>query len=433
MPSPSQVAPSGNGRAGPDLAPLIATQRSGPAAASTTSPRRRARAVVRGEHDLAGAVDRHVTRGSRRSCAQSVNGAAAHAQPAARPRRSRRRRRRRPAGSSRRTRAGARRARAIASSPLARELRALERRRGPAGRAPPRRRTRRRRRTRAGGPRAVASAISSSMWSVKNWNGAGSPYSSPMKSIGVNGDSSVQNAASGRASAGRRSPKRAVADLVVVLVEDDELLGAAVVGGRAEAAAAERRVVAVVDVRAPEGLRELARARRTPRSSRRVSPVSSDAQRVVEVVGPGGVAAPAAGAARARMTFGSLRPRLGDHERAGVARVDAVGELARRCASALVSKIAWIASSRSPSRWKSRIQPSALWRTHSRTASESASSKLIALPQNVSYLLGEVRAERLQRRDARGADVVVDDVEDHARGRRRGRRRRAAGSPSGPP
>ncbi len=45
------------------------------------------------------------------------------------------------------------------------------------------------------------------MWSVKNWNGAVSPYSSPMNSIGTYGDSSVQKAASGWTSAGRRSPK----------------------------------------------------------------------------------------------------------------------------------------------------------------------------------------------------------------------------------
>ena len=36
-------------------------------------------------------------------------------------------------------------------------------------------------------PSRVASAIAGSMWSVKNWNGACSPYSSPMKSSGVCG------------------------------------------------------------------------------------------------------------------------------------------------------------------------------------------------------------------------------------------------------
>ena len=88
------------------------------------------------------------------------------------------------------------------------------------------------------------------MWSVKNWNGAASPYSSPMNSIGVNGDSSVQKRGERPDLGGQAVAEGAVADLVVVLVEDDELLGAAVVGRRAEAAAAERRVVAVVDVRA---------------------------------------------------------------------------------------------------------------------------------------------------------------------------------------
>ena len=55
-------------------------------------------------------------------------------------------------------------------------------------------------------PSRVAVAIDSSMWSEKNWNGASSPCSSPWKSIGVNGDSSVQNAASARVSTGSRSP-----------------------------------------------------------------------------------------------------------------------------------------------------------------------------------------------------------------------------------
>ena len=55
-------------------------------------------------------------------------------------------------------------------------------------------------------PSRVASAIALSMWSEKNWNGAGSPYSSPMNSIGVNGESSVIRAASGRAGGGIRSP-----------------------------------------------------------------------------------------------------------------------------------------------------------------------------------------------------------------------------------
>jgi hypothetical protein len=55
-------------------------------------------------------------------------------------------------------------------------------------------------------PSRVALAISASMWSEKNWNGATSPYSSPWNSIGVNGARQVSSAASGRASTGSRSP-----------------------------------------------------------------------------------------------------------------------------------------------------------------------------------------------------------------------------------
>ena len=108
---------------------------------------------------------------------------------------------------------------------------------GPAGRAPPRPRTRRRRRTPGGARRGWPSAISSSMWSVKNWNGAASPCSSPMKSIGVKGDRSVTRAASGRARGRQAVARGAVADLVVVLVEDHELRGGAV-GRRARRSAA---------------------------------------------------------------------------------------------------------------------------------------------------------------------------------------------------
>jgi hypothetical protein len=84
-------------------------------------------------------------------------------------------------------------------------------------------------------PSRVAIAISSSMWSEKNWNGARLAVLLALNSIGVNGDSSVQSAASGRAStaAGRRTrgcrPGRG-------LVEDDEALG-----GTSSARAPKRR------------------------------------------------------------------------------------------------------------------------------------------------------------------------------------------------
>ena len=103
------------------------------------------------------------------------------------------------------------------------------------------------------------------MWSEKNWNGARSPYSSPMNSIGVNGASSVQNAASGRAALGQAVAVGAVADLVVVLAKTTKRSRRHVVGRRAEAALAEARVVAVVHVRAVERLRQV--ARRWPNSA----------------------------------------------------------------------------------------------------------------------------------------------------------------------
>ena len=91
--------------------------------------------------------------------------------------------------------------------------------------------------------------------------------------------------------------ERAVADLVVVLGEDDEPLGRRVVAG-APKRVAERRRSAVVDERARERLGEL-------RHVAEVGVVAlalageQRAQRVVEVVGPVRVAAPAARSAGA--------------------------------------------------------------------------------------------------------------------------------------
>ena len=64
--------------------------------------------------------------------------------------------------------------------------------------------------------------MNGSMWSVKNWNGAVSPYSSPWKSSGVNGLKRTTAAATRRFASGSRSPTRAVADLVVVLGARDD-------------------------------------------------------------------------------------------------------------------------------------------------------------------------------------------------------------------
>ena len=56
-------------------------------------------------------------------------------------------------------------------------------------------------------PSRVASAIAGSMWSVKNWNGLGSPYSSPMKSSGVCAEKSTTDEATRSSSGGSRSPR----------------------------------------------------------------------------------------------------------------------------------------------------------------------------------------------------------------------------------
>ena len=62
---------------------------------------------------------------------------------------------------------------------------------------------------------------------MKYWNGAVSPYSSPMKSSGTNGDSSTTADASLTASSDTRLAQpfahHPIADLVVVLREDDKL------------------------------------------------------------------------------------------------------------------------------------------------------------------------------------------------------------------
>ena len=104
--------------------------------------------------------------------------------------------------------------------------------RRPADPARPRPRTRRTSRIPCAGPRAVSRAISGSSWSVKNWNGAVSPYSSPMNSSGTCGAKSVHAAASAAHARIRRSPSGAVADLVVVLRADHEPLGRLVLVAR---------------------------------------------------------------------------------------------------------------------------------------------------------------------------------------------------------
>ena len=123
VPSPSQVAPSGNGRPGQTSRLTRRHQRSRAAGRRTTpSPRRRRRAW----RAPRGALDRHRPRAPR-SCTRARRRRGARAAS----RRRRRTRRRRIAGRqlAAQRAAGAGRARAISGSPHAGELGALERRR----------------------------------------------------------------------------------------------------------------------------------------------------------------------------------------------------------------------------------------------------------------------------------------------------------------
>src|SRR4051794_8920912 len=124
-------------------------------------------------------------------------------------------------------------------------------------------------------------------------NGAVSPYSSPWKSIGVNGARQTSSAARGARVDGRPVAERAVADLVGIGGEDDEALRRHAVGGGAGAAPPARRVRAVVHVGTVEGLRERGEVLELLVPAARLTR-QGDAQGVVEVVRPRGVARPPA-------------------------------------------------------------------------------------------------------------------------------------------
>ena len=70
------------------------------------------------------------------------------------------------------------------------------------------------------------------------------------------------------------------------------------------------------------------------------------------------------------------------------------------------------ASSRRPSTWKSASHCWALSRKYARTPSEPGPSRLTAVAPWRAVAVGEIGAERAEH-VALGAEVVVDDVEDH--------------------
>ena len=209
---------------------------------------------------------------------------------------------------------------------------------------------------------------------------------------------------------GQAVAEGAVADLVVVLVEDDEALGRDVVGARAEAAPAGARVAAVVDVGAAERLGEL-----RDLAELRVVAVAvagqQHAQGVVEVVGPHAVAAPAAALARAH-DLGVVHPALGDHERRRREPVHARGQRPHDVDGAAVDdRVDGV----EPQAVEVEVADPALGALEHPLAHAVGAGvvEVDRLAPERLVLVGEVGPERLERLRPGGADVVVDDVEQH--------------------
>ena len=85
------------------------------------------------------------------------------------------------------------------------------------------------------------------------------------------------------------------------------------------------------------------------------------------------------------MTRGSLSPDSAITSAPGRAACARRATSATMC-SGVESMIAWMASSRSPSTWKSRTHCSALWQIHSRTPSRCSPSTFSPSPQGVGWL-----------------------------------------------
>ena len=194
--------------------------------------------------------------------------------------------------------------------------------------------------------------------------------------------------------------ERAVADLVVVGGEDHEALRRDLLGGGAEAAAPERRVGPVVHVRAVERLGEVGDGAELRVVALAVAG-QQHAQGVVEVVGPGGVAAPQ------RHHLRVVEARLGDHQARHPARDRRHEVLGAR----VLDRMDGV-----------EPQPVDVEVAHpllgalDRPFPDRAGVRPVVVDRVApggGVLRGEVRAEGGQRLGAGGADVVVDDVEDH--------------------
>ena len=200
-----------------------------------------------------------------------------------------------------------------------------------------------------------------------------------------------------------------IPDLVVVLVEDHEPLGGQVVGGRAEPPASERRVGAVVDERAVPALGEIG-----DRAEVGVVPVEvagdERPQRVVEVVGPRRVATPAADGAVPHHPR-VVQPALGDHDRILARTVDAPRDRGHDVLGARVEDRVDRVESQAVDAEVADPAGRALQHPFAHRVAVGV-VVVDRLSPGRRVLIGEVRAERLERLRPRGADVVVDDVED---------------------
>ena len=224
----------------------------------------------------------------------------------------------------------------------------------------------------------------------------------------------MQNAASGRALAGSRSPKARLPTWSWFWLKTTNCSGARSSARAPKRRPAEGRVAAVVDVRAMEGLgqlRHLAELLVPPRALAGEQRV----QGVVEVVGPHGVVAVAALARRAD-DLGVVEAALGDDQRAAVLRADALGQLAQHVAGPVVVD--------GVDRVEAQAVDVEVAHPAGRALQHPLADAVGVLAVEVDRLaprrlvaLGEERSEGLERLDAAGADVVVDDVEDDAEAR----------------
>ena len=224
--------------------------------------------------------------------------------------------------------------------------------------------------------------MNGSMWSVKNWNGALSPYSSPWKSSGVNGLKRTTAAATRRFASGSRSPTARLPTWSWFWAHATMRApsGPAQLGGDARHRAVEVRVVAVL----------LARQR--------------DVQRVVEAVEPHRVVAPLAQRAEVR------RAHLADHERARARGAHPVGELGEHVPVRVVVDGVDGVEAQPVDPVVAHPELGVLDRPLAHAGLRVVER---LAPRRLAEAVGEVRPEGAQRL-VPGADVVVDDVEHDA-------------------